>query len=496
MDQPRRICLCLASLVLFVAGCSRQPGGERDFADGLAYFKEGKFAKAASHFQNALATMQTNALALNFLGVSQLEAGETDAGSKNLNEAIQLDPNYIPARYNLALAQLERSENEEAIANLRYVVQSGSGPADAPYQLGVAYMQAAAWSQAEETFKRYLPAAPNSADTLNCLGVVAVQKRDFNQAKRWFEQSIAADPKFATAYLNLASLENHHLGQRKQALTHYETYLGLLPKSQPREDVRLAMLQINQELSGGVKLPVRVAQPPARTIKVPEPTPAPANSSPEASKPTESAAPKTTRTATENSVPTQSPPAPRIASVNPSPSPASVPVKKTRTPFPVRHLVPGNHTKALVYFNEGVRAQQQGDIAAAVSSYGKAVAIDPAFSKAYFNLAIAYRSAGQTERALENYELALMADPQYADARFNYAILLQEQGYRDDAIAQYTKILEENPNDASAHLSLAGIYARSRTTRPQAREHYQAFLKLSPNSPLARDIRRWLDENR
>jgi tetratricopeptide (TPR) repeat protein len=167
-----------------------------------------------------------------------------------------------------------------------------------------------------------------------------------------------------------------------------------------------------------------------------------------------------------------------------------------RTPLTVKTLTPGNRTKALASFNDAVRAQQQGNVANAIAGYGKAIAADPAFAKAYYNLAIAYRNAGQPERAMENYELALMAEPSYADARFNYAILLQEQGYTDNAIAQYAKILQANPNDASAHLSIAGLYARDRATITKARDHYQTFLRLSPNSPLARDIRRWLDQNR
>ena len=167
-----------------------------------------------------------------------------------------------------------------------------------------------------------------------------------------------------------------------------------------------------------------------------------------------------------------------------------------RSPVALKTLTPGNRTKALAYFNEGVKSQQQGNVANAIAGYGKAITTDPTFAKAYYNLAIAYRNAGQPERAMESYESALVADPRYADARFNYAILLQEQGYSDDAIAQYGKILQANPTDASAHLSVAGLYARDRATVAKAREHYQAFLKLSPNSPLARDIRRWLDQNR
>jgi tetratricopeptide (TPR) repeat protein len=503
MEQPRRVLWFVALLTLAVVGCGRAPTGESHFAKGLAYYKEGKFAKAAGHFEDALATMQTNALVLNFLGVCRLQEGETEAGLKNLQEAVRLDPNYVPARYNLALAQLEHDQAGEAVPHLRQVVQSGAAPADAQYHLGLAYMRVTAWGQAEDAFKHYLPSAPNSADALNCLGIVAARKHEFAQAKRYFEQCIAADSKFATAYLNLASLENHHLGQKKEALAHYEAYLDLLPKSQPREDVRLAMLQINQELAAAAKQPARAVETPAaKPVKAPEPPPVPTEVA-QAPKPAppepEVAAPKpTTPVPPAPAAATQVQPTPvaTVPAAPPPPPPPPQPVKKVRTPVATKTLKPGNRTKALAFFNDAIKTQQQGNVADAIAGYGKAVAADPAFAKAYYNLAIAYRNAGQPERAMDNYELALLADSGYADARFNYAILLQEQGYAEDAIAQYTKILQANPNDASAHLSIAGLYARDRAAITKARDHYQTFLRLSPNSPLARDIRRWLDQNR
>jgi Tfp pilus assembly protein PilF len=57
------------------------------------------------------------------------------------------------------------------------------------------------------------------------------------------------------------------------------------------------------------------------------------------------------------------------------------------------------------------------------------------------------------------------------------------------------RVLADNPKDASAHLSVATIYAHDRATFAKARDHYLAFLQLSPNSAAARDIRRWLDQN-
>src|SRR5579862_2926453 len=110
--------LSFALLVALASGCGRKPAGEDHFAAGLAYYKDGTFDKAATQFKTALASMQTNALALNFLGVSRLRAGETDAGLRNLQDAVGLDPTYIPARYNLALAQLDQDQADDAVANL------------------------------------------------------------------------------------------------------------------------------------------------------------------------------------------------------------------------------------------------------------------------------------------------------------------------------------------------------------------------------------------
>ena len=483
----RRGFFCFVLLAALAFGCGRKATGKNEFARGLAEYKDGKYDKAAADFERALSSMQTNALALNFLGVCRLQQGETAAGLRNLQDAVRLDPNYIPARYNLALAQLDRGQGQDAVANLRQVVQSSAAPADSYYQLGLAYMRVSAWSQADEVLKHYLQGNPNPAETLNCLGIVAARKRDFGAAKRWFEQCITAEPGFATAYLNLANLENQQLGQKKEALAHYETYIDLFSKTQPREDVHLAMLQVRQELAATGKQAARAPEPP------PAPTPAPPPPKPVAPPPQVAApkpappAPSAPSTIVTATVVSATPPAP--------PPPPPPPPRKVRTPIAARTLKPGNRTKALVLFNNAANLQRQDKVADAISEYTKAIATDPSFPKAYYNLAIAYGSIGQTERALDNYELALMADPNYVDARFNYALLLQSQGFTDDAIAQYKKILAANPNDPSTHLSLGGLYARDRATYAEARDHYQSFLKLAPNSLLARDIRRWLDQN-
>lgn len=490
MNHTGRNLFVAAALTISVMGCSRTP--EQHFQKGVAYFKEQKYSAAARHLEKALAGAPPTAQALNFLGVCKLQEGKPDEATHDFLEAIKLDSGYVPARYNLALAALEKGQAEDAITQLRYVVQSDAAPPDAAYHLGLAYMHSSAWAQAQQALDKYLQTKPSSLDALNNLGVVSTRLRDYNKAKSCFDRCIAANAEFAPAYLNLAVLEQHHLGQNQAAADHYRKYLDLLPKDQQREDVRLALVQIEQELTVKPK-PIEVA-------------------SAQPSKPKE--APKTATTESSQTatlVPTNAPqsqkqPAPKPAPVTP---PHAAPAKpeivaqatpppppKRRTPVAPRVLKPGNRTQAKTYFNQAVQLQQQGKLAAAISTYGKAIAADPSYAQAHYNLAIAYRDSRQPDRALDNYELALTANDKFTDARYNYAILLQEQGYIEDAIAQYETLLQENPNDGSIHLAVAALYARDRATAHKARQHYEAYLKLVPNSPVARDIRHWLDQNR
>jgi tetratricopeptide (TPR) repeat protein len=303
-----------------------------------------------------------------------------------------------------------------------------------------------------------------------------------------------ADAKFAPAYLNLAVVEHQHLGEKSKALAHYQRYLDLTPKAQRRADVPKVVALLSQELAPPKPTAVAVATRPVSAINVATTTtahartPAPATT---VGTRVTSPAPATTASAPSHG---------RVIVTNFGPSVVVVPApsapiaRKKRTPVAVRSLPARDRAKATVYFKNGAQLQSQHNLSGAIAAYTKAVAADPSFATAYYNAAIAYRELGQIGKALDNYELALIADPASTDARRNYAILLEQQGYSDDAIEQYETILRSNPSDAAAHRAVGTIYAHDPATVNKARQHYEAYLRLVPDSPLARDIRRWLDQ--
>jgi tetratricopeptide (TPR) repeat protein len=445
--SPRRL---FALLFVLLLGCGRSP--QHDFDAGVAYFKAEKFAKAEVCFARAVAGGAPTTQAFNFLGVCQLQEGKADAAIQSFQEALKLDPGHAAARQNLALAYLEQGKTDDAIPLLRQLPAAQS-------ELGLAYLRTGQWGQARQLLLK----SGDSPDILNALGVANAHLGNYREAKSDFEKCITAAPDFAAAYLNLAVAERH-LDQKATALRHYQRFLELQPQ---REDVRLAVAQLEQELTAPRPKPVEVvAAPPPKPVEPVKPPP-----------------------------PVEQPAAPKP---EPAPTPVATPPPppvKRRAPVATQTLKAGNRAKAQAFFTEGIAFQQQGKVPTAVASYGKAIVADPTFANAYYNLAIAYRDSHQTERALDNYELALIANPKFLNARINYAILLAQEGFTADAIVQYEKALQENPNDSAIQYAVARLYASDKATNDKARQHFQQFLKLSPNSPSARDVRRWLEQN-
>jgi tetratricopeptide (TPR) repeat protein len=178
MSLTRRKIFAVAALAAVLGGCSRSP--EQNFQRAVAYYQEGKYAKAADCLEQALAKAPPTPQALTLLGVCRLKSGRSDSGGRSFNEALKLDLNYTPARYNLALLQLEHGQFESAANLLRQVHQKPGAPADAGAYLALA---------------------------CNNLAVTAARQRDFQRADKLLCEALAADPKSAEVTRNVAELK-------------------------------------------------------------------------------------------------------------------------------------------------------------------------------------------------------------------------------------------------------------------------------------------------
>lgn len=139
----------------------------------------------------------------------------------------------------------------------------------------------------------------------------------------------------------------------------------------------------------------------------------------------------------------------------------------------------GKRPSAYDWFVEGLSIDGvQGKEDEAIACYRQALAADPGLAAAHTNLgSIAYRR-GDRVGARASFERALAIDPEQSEARFNLANILFEDGETEVAAAELRRVLQSMPDFADAHYNLASAL-ETLGGRLQAREHLQAFLRLT-----------------
>ncbi|MFY9402293.1 MAG: tetratricopeptide repeat protein [Candidatus Omnitrophota bacterium] len=83
--------------------------------------------------------------------------------------------------------------------------------------------------------------------------------------------------------------------------------------------------------------------------------------------------------------------------------------------------------QAREYRQEGLKAQDAGDLDVAMKIYQKAIEVDPFYAVAYNDLGVVYEAKGMIDRAEESYLKALKLDPYYLSSYTNLALLYEER---------------------------------------------------------------------
>jgi tetratricopeptide (TPR) repeat protein len=89
---------------------------------------------------------------------------------------------------------------------------------------------------------------------------------------------------------------------------------------------------------------------------------------------------------------------------------------------------------AKAHYGLGAALAEEGDDRAAVTEYGRAIAIFPYYAEPFFNLGNALRRLGaDSETVIDAYRNAIRFNPANANARANLALFFLEHGRPDDA---------------------------------------------------------------
>lgn len=141
---------------------------------------------------------------------------------------LELDPNSVRARTDLAVSLLRQQMPDDAIRELRACLDLDPDAADVHNQLGNAFAMRSDWSKAIDSYKRALRTNRNAAEVYNNLGFAYLHTDNEAQAIAAFEAAIAQRPSYYQAHFNLANL---HLEKERHdlALEHYRETVRIEP---------------------------------------------------------------------------------------------------------------------------------------------------------------------------------------------------------------------------------------------------------------------------
>jgi len=126
----------------------------------------------------------------------------------------------------------------------------------------------------------------------------------------------------------------------------------------------------------------------------------------------------------------------------------------------------------------------QGNIAAAMASYRRALALDPADTAVQHSLANLLVQGGEFEEAASLYQRVLSLEPGLAEAHYHFGNLQKQMGNVPAAIACYRRAIALKPDCPDFHFNLAHVLHEGRFLRESV-ESYQKVLALSPNDAEA-----------
>ncbi len=150
--------------------------------------------------------------------------------------------------FTYGVAFFQRGYLDQAVVSFRLAIQDNPEYADAYYNLGTLYMKKEMRAEARQSFERALQLRPDYPDALNNLGLLAAQEGHADEAISYFQRAVEKNPEYVIGLQNLGNLyrEQGRWAESQRAL---ERALYIAPED-PELNYSLGMLFARQDDTG------------------------------------------------------------------------------------------------------------------------------------------------------------------------------------------------------------------------------------------------------
>ncbi len=129
------------------------------------------------------------------LGTALLRVGgDASEAVRHLEQAVELQPDYVDALVNLGIVRAGQGETEAAGDLFQRAVDAGPNNANALSNLGTYHLQQGAFREAVEVLTRAAAVAPGRADVAAGLAAAYFQLGNAAEARRYAQQALQLDP--------------------------------------------------------------------------------------------------------------------------------------------------------------------------------------------------------------------------------------------------------------------------------------------------------------
>ncbi|MCS1408599.1 MAG: Photosystem I assembly protein Ycf3 [Verrucomicrobia subdivision 3 bacterium] len=235
-----------AFLLLCLVGCT--PPGPAALLEGETLLNEGEISAALKTLRKATELLPNHPQAWNLLALTYHRSGDAKEAARAYQKALEVDPNFVVARYNLGYLLLENEEFKAAESQFKtYEILVDNDPR-VWVKMGTAQLGAGNLEEATASYETALGHSRTFPEAWNGLGLIRVKKAQPRKAFDYFNTAVEVDDQYAPAFLNQAIVAHQYFKKLPLALQKYRQFMFLDPNSPLTESVKALTAEINEAL--------------------------------------------------------------------------------------------------------------------------------------------------------------------------------------------------------------------------------------------------------